>query len=59
MWKVAVQPGKPFVFGTRTPGEGQPTILLFGLPGNPVSSFVTFELFVRPAIRRDGRPPRR
>ena len=51
MWKVAVQPGKPFVFGTATLGEGHPTTLLFGLPGNPVSSFVTFELFVRPAIR--------
>jgi len=51
MWKVAVQPGKPFVFGTASLGEGRPTTLLFGLPGNPVSSFVTFELFVRPAIR--------
>ena len=51
MWRVAVQPGKPFVFGTASLGEGHPTTLLFGLPGNPVSSFVTFELFVRPAIR--------
>jgi molybdopterin molybdotransferase len=57
MWKVAVQPGKPFVFGTASLGEGRPTTLLFGLPGNPVSSFVTFELFVRPAIRAmAGRP---
>jgi molybdopterin molybdotransferase len=47
LWRVAVQPGKPFAFG-RTP-DG---VLLFGLPGNPVSGFVTFELFVRPAIRR-------
>jgi molybdopterin molybdotransferase len=59
LWRVAVQPGKPFAFGTgRAPGdqgtgEGPPT-LLFGLPGNPVSTFVTFELFVRPAIRRLG-----
>lgn len=52
LWKVAVQPGKPFVFGTATPTGGGRTTLLFGLPGNPVSSFVTFELFVRPAIRR-------
>lgn len=52
MWKVAVQPGKPFVFGTASPSASGKTTLLFGLPGNPVSSFVTFELFVRPAIRR-------
>ena len=52
LWRVAVQPGKPFAFGTaERPGGGAPT-LLFGLPGNPVSTFVTFELFVRPALRR-------
>jgi molybdopterin molybdotransferase len=51
LWRVAVQPGKPFAFGIVTHETGLPT-LLFGLPGNPVSSFVTFELFVRPAIRR-------
>jgi molybdenum cofactor synthesis domain-containing protein len=50
LWRVAVQPGKPFAFGTATRPDGGRT-LLFGLPGNPVSSFVTFELFVRPAIR--------
>ena len=44
--KVAVKPGKPLLFGRL--GEK----LVFGLPGNPVSSFVTFELFVRPAVRR-------
>jgi molybdopterin molybdotransferase len=50
LWRVAVQPGKPFAFGTAAqPGGGR--ALLFGLPGNPVSSFVTFELFVRPALR--------
>jgi len=59
LWRVAVQPGKPFAFGTgRAPGDdGQgdrPAMLMFGLPGNPVSTFVTFELFVRPAIRRLG-----
>jgi molybdopterin molybdotransferase len=60
LWRVAVQPGKPFAFGTaRAPGDDgsdpdrAPT-LLFGLPGNPVSTFVTFELFVRPALRRLG-----
>src|SRR5438046_1153502 len=41
-----MKPGKPLFFGTR--GE----TLVFGLPGNPVSSFVCFELFVRPALRR-------
>ncbi len=51
LWRVALQPGKPFAFGTaRRPEGGQ--VLLFGLPGNPVSSFVTFEIFVRPALRR-------
>jgi molybdopterin molybdotransferase len=50
LWRVAVQPGKPFAFGTATRPDGART-LLFGLPGNPVSSFVTFDLFVRPAIR--------
>ena len=52
LWRVAVQPGKPFVFGTAPRGNGLPPVLLFGLPGNPVSTFVTFELFVRPALRR-------
>lgn len=52
LWRVAVQPGKPFAFGLADrPGGGRP-VPLFGLPGNPVSTFVTFELFVRPAIRR-------
>jgi molybdopterin molybdotransferase len=51
LWRVAVQPGKPFAFGTVDRLDGGRT-LLFGLPGNPVSTFVTFELFVRPAIRR-------
>ncbi len=59
LWRVAVQPGKPFAFGTgRAPGDDgtgdRPPTLMFGLPGNPVSTFVTFELFVRPAIRRLG-----
>ncbi len=45
-WRVAIRPGKPFVFG-RYGGA-----LFFGLPGNPVSTIVTYELFVRPALRR-------
>ena len=50
--RVAVQPGKPFAFGTAgRPNDGG-QVLLFGLPGNPVSTAVTFELFVRPALRR-------
>jgi molybdopterin molybdotransferase len=43
-WRVAVKPGKPISFGVR--GD----TLVFGLPGNPVSSLVCFELFVRPAL---------
>jgi molybdopterin molybdotransferase len=46
--KVELKPGKPVLFGTR---DGR---LVFGLPGNPVSSLVCFELFVRPALRRMG-----
>ncbi|HEV2095585.1 MAG TPA: gephyrin-like molybdotransferase Glp [Chthoniobacterales bacterium] len=44
VWRVAVKPGKPFLFGRL--GK----CLVFGLPGNPVSAFVTFLLFVRPAL---------
>ena len=44
-WRVAVRPGKPVAFGIRGPA------LVFGLPGNPVSSLVGCELFVRPALR--------
>lgn len=51
-WKVSMRPGKPITFGRL---GGRP---FFGLPGNPVSSMVTFELFVRPALRRMGGDPR-
>jgi molybdopterin molybdotransferase len=44
-WGVSVKPGKPISFGVR---DGS---LVFGLPGNPVSALVGFELFVRPALR--------
>ncbi len=50
--KVEMKPGKPVLFGTHDRGDGLPPTLVFGLPGNPVSSFVCFELFVRPALRR-------
>jgi molybdopterin molybdotransferase len=72
IWRVAVKPGKPFLFGsveqmqpspqsspslrgrrTRSAGEGSVSgskCFVFGLPGNPVSAFVTFLQFVRPAI---------
>jgi molybdopterin molybdotransferase len=54
-WRVAIRPGKPLAFGRR--GRS----LVFALPGNPTSSLVTFELFVRPALlrltgRRDPLP---
>ena len=78
IWRVAVKPGKPFLFGRveqdtpspkssqrsarsraharmRSAGEGSVSgseCLVFGLPGNPVSAFVTFLQFVRPAILR-------
>ncbi|HWO20406.1 MAG TPA: gephyrin-like molybdotransferase Glp [Kofleriaceae bacterium] len=44
LWKVAMKPGKPFSFGLRG------TAPVFGLPGNPVSTVVAFELFLRPAL---------
>jgi molybdopterin molybdotransferase len=55
-WRIAVQPGKPLAVGEL---EG---VTVIGLPGNPVSALVTFELFARPMIRAmlglsgDGRP---
>jgi molybdopterin molybdotransferase len=44
IWRVAIKPGKPFLFGNFG------GCAVFGLPGNPVSAFVTFLQFVRPAI---------
>jgi molybdopterin molybdotransferase len=44
--QVAIKPAKPFAFGLL---DGTP---IFGLPGNPVSSLVSFEMFARPALRR-------
>jgi molybdopterin molybdotransferase len=44
LWKVSMRPGKPITFGSLGPRP------VWGLPGNPVSAMVTFELFVRPAL---------
>ena len=46
MWQIAVKPGKPLAFGEVGPA------FFVGLPGNPVSSYITFLLFVRPFILR-------
>ena len=46
VWRVAIKPGKPFLFGEAG------GCAVFGLPGNPVSAFVTFLQFVRPAIMK-------
>lgn len=45
-WRIAIKPGRPLAFGKLD------QCWFFGLPGNPVSSYVTFDLFVRPALRR-------
>ena len=60
-WKVAVKPGRPLIFGSLRGENGGS--LFFGLPGNPVSVMVTFEIFVKPALRQlagetAAEPPR-
>ena len=62
MWKIAIKPGKPLAFGAiRKVGAGE-TAAFIGLPGNPVSSFVTFLMLVRPfVLQAQGagfKPPR-
>ena len=52
MWQIAVKPGKPLAFGEVNRAEGGGSAFFLGLPGNPVSSFVTFLLFVRPFLLR-------
>ncbi len=49
-WKVALKPGKPLIFGRIG------ACTAFGLPGNPISALVTFEVFVRPALLRHAGP---
>ena len=52
LWKIAIKPGKPLAFGAvrREVGAGGTAASFIGLPGNPVSSFVTFVMLVRPFI---------
>jgi molybdopterin molybdotransferase len=52
MWQIAIKPGKPLAFGEVNRATQQDKAFFIGLPGNPVSSFVTFLLFVRPFILR-------
>ena len=61
LWQIAIKPGKPLAFGEVNRADGSAAFII-GLPGNPVSSFVTFMLLVRPVLLRlqgcpDG-PPR-
>lgn len=51
---VRMQPGKPVVFGTLSAGEGREPAFFFGLPGNPISTQVTFLCFVAPLLRAIG-----
>jgi molybdopterin molybdotransferase len=50
--QVAIKPAKPLAFGVVDRVAGDRPVPVFGLPGNPVSSMVSFELFARPALRR-------
>lgn len=54
--QMAIKPAKPFAFGvlsgTSEPGNGRPHVPIFGLPGNPVSSMISYELLARPALRK-------
>jgi len=47
-WSIAIRPGRPLAFGELKTKRG--SVPIFGLPGNPVSALLTFELFVRPAL---------
>ena len=51
-WRVKMRPGTPFSFGSLPPDVGNSPMPVFGLPGNPASSFVTFQLFCRPYLLR-------
>jgi molybdopterin molybdotransferase len=52
MWQIAVKPGKPLAFGEVRRAADAGAAFFLGLPGNPVSSFITFLLFVRPFVLR-------
>ena len=58
-WRVEMRPGHPVAFGTHGAGGTSGERLVFGLPGNPVSSMVCFEQFVMPALRAIMGHPRR
>jgi molybdopterin molybdotransferase len=49
--QMAIKPAKPFAFGQLQSSDGR-TIPIFGLPGNPVSSLISYELLARPAMRK-------
>ena len=51
LWQIAIKPGKPLAFGEVNRGDGSAAYIV-GLPGNPVSSFITFLLMVRPVLLR-------
>ncbi|WP_428423601.1 molybdopterin molybdotransferase MoeA [Methylibium sp.] len=51
LWQIAIKPGKPLAFGEVRGDGGGRAALFIGLPGNPVSSFVTFLVAVRPVLR--------
>jgi molybdopterin molybdotransferase len=54
LWAIAIRPGRPLAFGELRAGDRR--VPIFGLPGNPVSALLTFELFVRPALlKMSGR----
>lgn len=52
LWQIAMKPGKPFAYGWLPKNDVGGVCHFMGLPGNPVSSFVTFALLVRPFVRR-------
>ena len=51
LWQIAIKPGKPLAFGEVNRANGS-AVYIVGLPGNPVSSFITFLLMVRPVLLR-------
>jgi molybdopterin molybdotransferase len=54
-WKINLRPGKPLAFGELHDAQGR-AVPFFGLPGNPVSAMVTFDVLVRPALlKMQGR----
>ena len=57
LWQIAIKPGKPLAFGEVRRADGS-TAYIVGLPGNPVSSFITFLLMVRPVLLRLQRATR-